>query len=81
MRNTDTIDSLKARRNGRQAKPNVYRRSQEARDTTDGFLRLAAGLDSDPPKIAWWRRLQVWQLGLLLLGAIGLIVVVLNGIR
>ena len=70
----DTIESLKARRNGRQARPNVYRRSQEARDTTDAFLRATAGFDTDKPTIAWWRRLPVWELGLLVLGAIGLCV-------
>ena len=76
----DTIESLRARRNGRQAKPNVYRQS-EARDTTDAFLRATAGFDTDRPKIAWWRRLKVWELAVLVLGAIGLIVAVLNGIR
>ena len=70
----DTIESLKARRNGRQARPNVYRRSQEARETTDAFLRATAGFDTDRPRIAWWRRLKVYELGLLILGAIGLFV-------
>ena len=74
MNHMDTIESLKSRRNGRQAKPNVYRRSQEARDTTEAFLRATAGFDTDRPRIAWWRRLQVWELGLLVLGAISLIV-------
>ena len=75
----DTIESLRARRNGRQAKPNVYRQS-EARDTTDAFLRATAGFDTDRPKIAWWRRLRVWELGLLVLGAIGLVVLVLKDV-
>ena len=74
MSDVDTIESLRARRNGRQAKPNVYRRSQEARDTTDAFLRATAGFDTDRPRVAWWRRLQVWELAVLVLGAIGLIV-------
>ena len=74
MNHVDTIESLRARRNGRPAKPNVYRRSQEARDTTDAFLRATAGFDTDKLTIAWWRRLPVWELGLLVLGAIGLCV-------
>ena len=74
MSDVDTLESLRARRNGRPAKPNVYRRSQEARDTTEAFLRATAGFDTDRPRIAWWRRLPVWELGLLVLGAIGLCV-------
>ena len=70
----DTIESLKSHRNGQQARPNVYRRSQEARDTTDAFLRATAGFDTDRPRIPWWRRLKVWELWLLVLGAIGLLV-------
>ena len=45
----DTVDSLKSRRNGMGAKPNVYKRSLEARDFTNAYLaeveRKAAGLD------------------------------------
>ena len=81
MSDVDTIESLRARRNGRPAKPNVYRRSQEARDTTEAFLRATAGFDTDRPKIAWWRRLQVWELGLLVLAAVILTVLVLAGVR
>lgn len=77
----DTIESLKQRRNGFGSRPNVYRRSLEARETTDAFLRLAGGLDTDMPKVAWWRKLKVWELGLLVLGAIGLIVAVIQGVR
>ena len=81
MSDVDTIESLRARRNGRQARPNVYRRSQEARDTTDAFLRATAGVDTDRPRIAWWRRLKVYELVLLVLGAVGLTVLVLAGVR
>ena len=72
----DTVESLKQRRNGLGARPNVYKRSREARDTTDGFLRLAAGLDTDEPRprVAWYRRLKVWELGLLILVGVGLCV-------
>ena len=75
----DTIESLKARRNGRQARPNI--RYRDARETTDAFLRAAGGLDTDRPRVAWWRRLKVYELALLVLSALGLLVVVLNGIR
>ena len=72
MSDVDTLESLRARRNGRQAKPNI--RYRDSRESTDAFLRATAGFDTDRPRIAWWRRLQVWELGLLVLGAISLIV-------
>ena len=72
MNHMDTIESLKARRNGRQAKPNI--RYRDSRESTEAFLRATAGFDTDKPTIAWWRRLPVWELGLLVLGAIGLCV-------
>ena len=57
------------RGNGKLAKPNVYKRSLEARDTTDSFLRAAAGLDEPPPREL---KLKVWHLavGVLLLVAV-----------
>ena len=70
----DTVGSLKARRNGKLARPNVYKRSQEPRQTTDGFLLLAAGLDTDRPSCAWWRRITIWQLAGLTLLAVALLV-------
>ena len=81
MSDVDTIESLRARRNGRQARPNVrYRDARESQDQYFAELqRRQAGMDTDRPKIAWWRRLQIWELGLLVLGAIGLCVAALVG--
>lgn len=79
MSNVLRVDDLKARRNGSMARPNIRYRDLPARQQTDGFLLAAAGLDTDRPKIAWWRKLKVWELGLLILGVIGLVVMVLSG--
>ena len=69
----DTVESLKARRNGKLARPNVRSRN-EPRETTDSFLLAAAGLDTDRPSCAWWRRITVWQLAGLTLLAVALLV-------
>lgn len=69
----DTVNSLKARRNGIGARPNVYKRSLEARETTDSFLLAAAGLD-EPPQVPWYRRLKVYELGLIVLVGVTLCV-------
>lgn len=57
------VEDLKAangRRNGMGAKPNVYKRSLEARETTDHFLRLAAGLEEEPARLTRWQRIRQW---------------------
>ena len=66
------VDDLK-RRNFMGTKPNVYKRSLEARETTDSFLLAAAGLP-DPIKVPWHRRLQVWEIGLIVLAGVALCV-------
>ena len=68
----DTVESLKSRRNGKLARPNVRVR-QTARDTTDAFLLLAAGLDSDEP-VPRKLKLKVWHLAAVTLFAVGLLV-------
>ena len=72
----DTVESLKARRNGKMARPNV-RYADVARATEDWMReveRKTAGRDTDRPRIPWYRRIKVYQLALLVLGAIGLVV-------
>ena len=50
------IEDLKQRRNGMGARPNVYKRSFEARDFTNAYLasveRQAAGIDADDERTA-----------------------------
>ena len=62
-------------RNGIGARPNVYRRSLEARQTTNAYLaeveRRAAGLDEPPTK---GQVMKVWHLALIVLGVIALCV-------
>ena len=70
----DTIDSLKARRNGAAARPNIYKRSQEPRQTTDSFLVATAGFDTDQSCRPWYRRMKIWQLALVTLLAVALLV-------
>ena len=69
----DTVDSLKARRNGRGAKPNI--RYAPARQTTEEYLaelarirRKAAGLDEPPTREFRWKVYHL-ALGVLLLVA------------
>lgn len=72
------IEDLRAshdRRNGRGARPNVYKRSLEARETTNAYLaeveRKAAGVDEPvPPAI----KRRVWHLAVGVLLAVGLLV-------
>ena len=69
----DTIDSLKARRNGLGARPNVYKRS--IRDDTNAYyaevVRKAAGVDEPVP---YKLKLKVWHLALLTLAAVAIAV-------
>ena len=50
------IEDLKQRRNGMGARPNVYKRSLEARENTNAYLadmeRRAGGIDSDDERTA-----------------------------
>lgn len=57
------------------AKPNVYRRSYEARQTTDAFLLAAAGVDMDAEERTAKRNLA-WKQAGVVLAAIGLIIAV-----
>lgn len=58
-----------------ESKPNVYRRSLEARQTTDDFLLLAAGRDLDAEEREVKRR-RAYKQAALILAAVGLIVAV-----
>ena len=70
----DTVESLKGRRNGYAARPNVRVR-QTARETTDAYyaevIRQAAGTDEPVPSKL---KLKVWHLALLVLSAVALLV-------
>lgn len=69
----DTIDSLKARRNGLGARPNVYKRS--IRDDTNAYyaevVRKAAGVDEPVPAKL---KLRVWHIAAATLAAVGIAV-------
>ena len=71
------VDELKMRhpRNGRMARPNVYRRSQEARENTNAYLaeveRKAAGVD-EPVPVQLKRR--AWLIAAIILLAVSLCV-------
>lgn len=71
----DTVNSLKARRNGKQARPNVYKRSLEAREFTNAYLtemqRQAAGMDEPVHRKM---KIKVWQMALITLAAVGIAV-------
>lgn len=54
------------------AKPNIYRRSQEPRETTDAFLRAAAGLDDEP--VPTKLKLRVWHLAVAILAGVAICV-------
>lgn len=82
----NTVASLKARRNGNGARPNFRKPDvySQATNETEAYLeRLreirakAAGTYEDRPRIPWYRRIKVWHLALLTLGAIGLLVMAL----
>ena len=68
------VDDLK-RRNFMGTKPNVYKRSLEARDFTNAYLaevqRKAAGLDEPVP---YSLKLKVWHVALITLAAVGIAV-------
>lgn len=55
------------------AKPNVYRRSLEARNNTDAFLLAAAGVDHDAEE-RQAKRNRAYKQAALILAAVGLIV-------
>lgn len=69
------VDELKQRhpRNGKMARPNVSKRSLEPRDTTDNFLRLAAGLDTDET-VPYQLKLRVWHVAVGVLALVSLCV-------
>ena len=68
------VEDLK-RRNGKQARPNVYKRSLEARDSTNAYLaemeRKAAGIEEPVP---YQLKLKVWHLAAMVLAAVSLCV-------
>ena len=69
----DTNESLKQRRNGSGARPNVYKRSM--RDETNAYyaevVRRAAGVDEPVPSKM---KLRVWHLAAGILAAAGIAV-------
>ena len=71
------VDELRKRtpRNGYAARPNVYRRSLEARENTNAYLaevqRKAAGIDELVP---YKLKLKVWHVAAATLAAVGLAV-------
>ena len=69
----DTVDSLKARRNDKGARPNV--RIRNMREETNAFyaevVRQAAGVDEPVP---YKLKLKVWHVALLTLAAVCLAV-------
>ena len=68
------VEDLK-RRNGKQARPNVYKRSLEARDSTNAYLaemeRKAAGIEEPVPV---QMKIKVWQIAAATLAAVGIVV-------
>lgn len=58
------------------ARPNVDKRSSEARETTDTFLLAAAGVDRDEEEQKA-KRNRTWQYAAVILAAVGLLVAAL----
>ena len=71
------IEDLKQRRNGLGARPNVYKRSVEARENTNAYLadmeRRAGGIDVDD-KRTYSERIRAAGYALLILAGIGVAV-------
>ena len=71
------VDDLKQRqpRNGKMARPNIYRRSLEARTNTNAYLaeveRKAAGVDEPVPTKL---KLRVWHVAAMVLAGVALCV-------
>ena len=69
------IEDLKQRRNGLGARPNVYKRSVEARENTNAYLadmeRRAGGIDVDDER-TYSERIRAAGYALLILAGIGL---------
>ena len=71
------IEDLKQRRNGLGARPNVYKRSVEARENTNAYLadmeRRAGGIDVDD-KRNYSERIRAAGYALLILAGMGVAV-------